>query len=167
MVVYFFGENIFICVIYAICTVIFAAVSFVVIGYLIKKINVYRQSGLKFPAFLYCVFVLIALVPMIGVGGFGKKFIQTVSFNSDMKNGDALYLVGEVELLSSESVDYRGDYLGYAVEISVDGEIIAPCNTFSEEVLEYFSNNEYLIIQYGTIEGDGIYVWSIKTALSP
>ena len=94
-------------------------------------------------------------------------FIQTVSFNSDMKNGDALYLVGEVELLSSESVDYRGDFVGYAVELSVDGKIIAPCNTFSEEVLEYFSNNEYLIIQYGIIEGDGIYVWSIKTALSP
>ena len=64
MVVYFFGENIFICVIYAICTVIFAAVSFVVLGYLIKKINVYRQSGLKFPAFLYCVWsIKTALSP--------------------------------------------------------------------------------------------------------
>ena len=168
MVIYFFGENIFICVIYAICTVIFAAVPFVVIGYLIKQINVYRQSGLKFPAFLYCVFVLIALVPMIiGVGGFGKMFIQTVSFNSDMKNGDALYLVGEVELLSCESVDYRGDFVGYTVELSVDGEIIAPSNTFSEDVVAYFNSDKELIIQYGIIEGDGIYVWSIKTALSP
>ena len=76
MEIYFLGENIFICVIYAICTVIFAAVPFVVIGYLIKQINVYRQSGLKFTAFLYCVFVLIALVPMIGVGGFGKTLFE-------------------------------------------------------------------------------------------
>ena len=53
MVVYFFGENIFICVIYAICTVIFAAVSFVVLGYLIKQIN--KGIFQKIPLFILLV----------------------------------------------------------------------------------------------------------------
>ena len=164
MEIYYTGENVFMCIIYAICTVLFAVVPFIVIIYLIKQINAYRKSGLKFPTLLYSVFALFALVPMIGFWGFGRMFIQTVSYNYNMKNGDALYLVGDVEVLSCESVDYRGDFVGYTVELSVDGEIIAPSNTFSEDVVAYFNSNEELIIQYGIIEGDGIYVWSIKTA---
>ena len=91
------------------------------------------------------------MIPLIGFLGFGRMFIQTVSYNYNMKNGDALYLVGDVEVLSCESVDYRGDFVGYTVVLSVDGEIIAPSNTFSEDVVAYFNSNEELIIQYGNI----------------
>lgn len=163
MEIYYCGEDVFMCAIYAICTVLFAVVPFIVIIYLIKQINAYRKSGLKFPTFLYSVFVLVALDPMIGVWGFGRMVFQTVSYNYNMKNGDALYLVGDVEVLSCESADYRGDFVGYTVELFVDGSIIAPSNTFSEDVIAYFNSDKELIIQYRNIEGDGLYVWSIKT----
>ena len=164
MEIYYSGENVFMCAIYAICTVLFAIVPFIVIVFLNKQIIAYRKSGLKFPTFLYSVFVLVALVPMLGVWGFGKMFTQTVSYNYNMKNGDALYLAGDVEVLICEEADYRGDFLGYTVEISVNGEKIAPCNTFSKDIIEYFNSDKELIIQYGIIEGDGVYIWSIKTA---
>lgn len=163
MEIYYCGENVFMCAIYAICAVIFAVVPCVVIIYLIKQINAYRKSGLKFPALLYGIFVLIALVPLVGVWGFGRMFVQTVTYNYNMKNGDALYMVGDVEILSCEESYYRGDFFGYTVELSVDGETIAPSNTFSEDVVKHFESEEELIIQYGIIEGDGIYVWSIIT----
>ena len=91
-------------------------------------------------------------------------FIQNVSYNHNMKNDKALILSGDVEVITFEESYYRGDFIGYSVELSVDGEIIAPSNTFSEDVVAYFNSNEELIIQYGIIEGDGIYVWSIKTS---
>ena len=81
-----------------------------------------------------------------------------------MKNGKALILSGDVEVITFEESYYRGDFIGYSVELLVDGEIIAPSNTFSEDVVAYFNSDKKLIIQYGIIEGDGLYVWCIETA---
>jgi len=59
---------------------------------------------------------------------------------------------------------YRGSFSGYNVVIEIEGQIISPANTFSEEVVDAFESNQILIIQYGEIKNDGTYIWSIKTS---
>jgi hypothetical protein len=164
MEIYSYGNDTLLAIIYATMAIIFVTALFFVLKCLIEQIVSYKTSSMQFPIQLTILFICFIVIPLIGFLGFGRMFIQTVSYNYNMKNGDALYLVGDVEVLSCESVDYRGDFVGYTVELSVDGEIIAPSNTFSEDVVAYFNSNEELIIQYGIIEGDGIYVWSIKTS---
>lgn len=164
MEIYSYGNDTLLAIIYATMAIIFVTAPFLVLKYLIELIASYKISSIPFPIQLTILFIFFIVIPLTGFLGFGNLFIQTVSHNYNMKTGDALYLVGDVEVLSCESVDYRGDFVGYTVELSVDGEIIAPSNTFSEDVVAYFNSNEELIIQYGIIEGDGIYVWSIITA---
>ena len=53
--------------------------------------------------------------------------------------------------------------MGYSVVITFDGKTLAPSNTFSEEMIDYFKSDEKLIVQYGEIKNDGIYIWSICT----
>ena len=164
MEIYSYGNDTLLAIIYATMAIIFVTALFFVLKYLIEQIVSYKISSIQFPIQLIILFICFIVIPLIGFLGGGRMFIQTVSYNYNMKNGDALYFVGDVEVLSCESVDYRGDFVGYTVELSVDGEIISPSNSFSEDVVSHFNSNEELIIQYGIIEGDGIYVWSIKTA---
>lgn len=164
MEIYSYGNDTLLAIIYATMAIIFVTALFFVLKYLIEQTVSYKISSIQFPIQLKILFICFIVIPLIGFLGFGRMFIQTVSYNYNMKNGDALYLVGDVEVRSCESVDYRGDFVGYTVELSVDGEIIAPANTFSEDVVAYFNSDKELIIQYGIIEGDGIYVWSIKTS---
>lgn len=164
MEIYSYGNDTLLAIIYAIMAIIFVTVPFFVLKYLIEQIVSYKTSGMKFPIQLTILFICFIVIPLTGFLGFGNLFIQNVSYNHNMKNGKALILSGDVEVITCEESYYRGDFIGYRVELLVDGEIIAPSNTFSEDVVAYFNSDKKLIIQYGIIEGDGLYVWCIETA---
>ena len=81
-----------------------------------------------------------------------------------MEKGNASVLEGDVTIVSVEEEYHRGSFSGYNVVIEIEGQIISPANTFSEEVVDAFESNQILIIQYGEIKNDGTYIWSIKTS---
>ena len=54
--------------------------------------------------------------------------------------------------------------MGYKVVLTFDEKTLSPSNIFSVEEIDYFKSDEKLIVQYGEIKNDGIYIWSICTA---
>ena len=59
-----------------------------------------------------------------------------------MDRGNACYLKGDIELVSYEEEYYRDSFMGYSVVITFDGKTLAPSNTFSEEMIDYFKSDE-------------------------
>ena len=149
--------------IYAIGAVVLGALALGLIIYLIVKLIKSRKEEGKFPTLVIVLFLLIVAIPTVASIGFGNMFIKSAMYNKDMKNGDAQFLIGDVEVISCIEEEYRLEPTGnYIVEIKVGETTIKPSNGFPKKVIEYFEGNQELIIQYGIIEGDGLYVWSIK-----
>ncbi len=107
---------------------------------------------------------MFLIVPIVLAIVFGNNFVQYTSYDYNMNKGNAYYLEGDVVLVSCEENYYRGALSGYDVVLAVDGKTIAPGNTFSKDMIRYFESEQKLIIQYGEIKNDGIYIYSIKIA---
>ena len=149
--------------IYAIGAVVLGALALGLIIYLIVELIKSRKEEGKFPILVIVLFLLIVAIPTVASIGLGNMFIESATYNRDMKNGDAQFLIGDVEVISCIEEEYRLEPTGnYIVEIKVGETTIKPSNGFPKEVIEYFEGDQELIIQYGIIEGDGLYVWSIK-----
>ena len=149
--------------IYAIGAVALGALAVGLIIYLIVKLIKSRKEEGKFPILVIVLFLLVVAVPTVASIGLWNMFIESATYNKAMKNGDAQFLIGDVEVISCIEEEYRLEPTGnYVVEIRVGETTIKPSNGFPREVIEYFEGDQELIIQYGIIEGDGLYVWSIK-----
>jgi hypothetical protein len=150
-------------VIYAIGAIALAVLLFFIVKFLIAQIIAYRKDNTKFPKALIVFFTVLILVPLIGSIGLGNLFIKSVIYDSNMKDGDAEYFIGDPVVISYEEHYYRDSFMGYKVELQIDGQAISPSNAFSQDVLARLQSDEKLAIQYGVIDNDGLYVWSIKT----
>jgi hypothetical protein len=150
-------------VIYAIGAIALAVLSFFIIKFWIAQVIAYRKDNTKFPKTLMVFFSVLILVPLIGSIGLGNLFIKSVIYDTNMKNGDAEYFIGDPVVVSYEDHYYRGSFMGYKVELQIDGQTILPSNSFSKEILTRLQSDEELVIQYGEIKNDGLYIWSIKT----
>lgn len=154
--------NLLMNLIYAIGAVGLAVLLVFIVRFFILQIIAYKRSDLRFPIRLTVFFSGLIVIPLIGSLGLGNSFVQSMTYETDMRSGNALYLTGDVELVSCEEFFYRGNFHGYDVELKMGEEIISPSNTFPPDVVEYFTSDQKLVIQYGIIDGDGLYVWSIK-----
>ena len=150
-------------IVYALGVILFGVVSFFLIRFFVGQVKAYHQSGEKFPRRLMAFLIAFCFVPIVGTVLFGNMFIKSVSYDINMDRGNACYLKGDIELVSYEEEYYRDSFMGYSVVITFDGKTLAPSNTFSEEMIDYFKSDEKLIVQYGEIKNDGIYIWSICT----
>ena len=121
-----------------------------------------KKTPLCASAILTVLLIVLLSIPLIGCVGFSNLFFESVAYENDMKNGKAQILVGEVELLSYQEVYTRGNGLHYVVELRIGEQIISPLNGFNKEHLEYFQSGEKMSIEYGIIQGEGLYIWSIK-----
>ena len=151
-------------VIYALGAILFAAIAFALIRYFACQIKAYSKSNMKFPRILLAIFVVISFVPIVGSLLFGNVFIKSASYDYQMEKGNAYCLEGNIELISCEEEYYRDSFEGYTVVLSVEGVTIAPSNTFPSEVIKHFESDEKLIIKYGEIPNNDVYVWSIYIA---
>jgi hypothetical protein len=155
--------NVVMNLIYALGAIALFVICFFLIRFFVGQVKAYHQSGVKFPRRLTVFFAAFCVVPLVGTVLFGNMFIKSISYDIKMNNGIACYYEGDIELVSYEEHSYRGTFVGYKVVLTLDEKTLAPSNTFSEEMIDYFKSDEKLIIQYGEIENDGIYVWKICT----
>lgn len=150
-------------VIYAIGAIALAVLSFFIIKFWMAQVIAYRKDKTKFPKALMVFFAVLILVPLIGCIGLGSLFVKSIKYDTNMKNGDAEYFIGDPVVVSCEEDYYRGRFMGYKVELRIDGRTVSPSNSFSQEILTRLQSDEDLVIQYGEIKNDGLYIWSIKT----
>ena len=150
-------------IVYALGVILLGVVSFFLIRFFVGQVKAYHQSGEKFPRRLMAFLIAFCFIPIVGTVLFGNMFIKSVSYDINMDRGNACYLEGDIELISYEERYYRDSFMGYNVVLTFDGKTFAPSNTFSAEEIDYFKSDEKLIVQYGEIKNDGIYIWSICT----
>lgn len=160
MEIYTFKFVIFLNTIYALMAVGMAAVASFAIRAAIRQ----AKSGSKIqvkPLLAFSPFILIPLALSIL---FGSLFAKYTAFDYNMSRGNASFLEGDVILVSCEEEYYRGDLSGYTVVIEVDGQRISPSNTLPKEVVDALESDQTLVIQYGEIQNDGTYIWSIRVS---
>ena len=150
-------------VIYALGAIFFGVVSFFLIRFFVGQVKAYHQSGETFPLRLMAFLIALCVVPIVGTVLFGNMFIKSVCYHINMDRGNAFYLEGDIELVSYEEHYYRDTFMGYNVVLAFDEKTLTPSNTFSAEMIDYFKSDEKLIVQYGEIKNDGVYIWSICT----
>lgn len=168
MKIYFYdnGWNTLMNCIYAIGAIVFAVAFVFAFIRLVLPLIFSKKKEKKTPlcasAILTVLLIVLLSIPLIGCVGFSNLFFESVAYENDMKNGKAQILVGEVELLSCQEVYTRGNGLHYVVELRIGEQTISPLNGFNKEHLEYFQSGEKMSIEYGIIQGEGLYIWSIK-----
>ena len=86
MEIYSYGNDTLLAIIYATMAIIFVTAPFLVLKCLIELIASYKISSIPFPIQLTILFICFIVIPLIGFLGFGRMFIQTVSYNYNMKN---------------------------------------------------------------------------------
>lgn len=160
MEIYTFSSGIFLNTIYALMAVGMAAVTAFVIRSAIRQ----AKSEEKLQVKRILAFTPFILIPLVFSVIFGTLFAKYTAFDYNMSRGNASFLEGDVILVSCEEELYRGEPSGYTVVIEVDGQRISPSNTFSKEVVDAFESDQTLVIQYGEIQNDGTYIWSIRVS---
>ncbi len=150
-------------ILYAVGAIGFAILLTVIIVFIVGQVKAYRHEGQKLPKRLIVFFAGLVLVPLVGCLGFSNLLIQNAVYVTDMENGNAQLWCGDVTVVSCEAHDYRGEFMGYKVVLSLDGQTLSPSNAFPEDVVDVLKSDREVIIQYDEIPNDGIYVWSIKT----
>ena len=156
------GWNTLMNCIYATLAIVFAVALVFAFIRLVLPLFLAKRNGEKTPVILKVLLIILLSIPLIGCVGLSNLFFESIAYENDMKNGKAQVLVGEVELLSCQEVATRGDGVYYMVELRIGDQTISPLNGFYEEHLAHFQNGEKMSIEYG-IQGDALYVWSIKT----
>ena len=114
-------------VIYAIGAIALVVLSFFIIKFWITQVIAYRKDKTKFPKTLMVFFAVLILVPLIGSIGLGNLFIKSVIYDTNMKNGDAEYFIGDPVVVSYEEHYYRGlkewnSQQGFLVDTCLDGQ---------------------------------------------
>jgi len=71
-------------------------------------------------------------------------------------------LRGDVELVSYAE-DWSRSFNGYTVVLTVDGETFSPADAFPRETLDALAEGGPMEITYVELEGDGTYVWEIRS----
>ncbi len=160
MEVYTFSFSLFINLLYALMAIGMATVTAFVIRSVIRQ----AKSEEKLQVKRILAFAPFILIPLVFSVIFGTLFAKYTAFDYNMSRGNASVLKGDVILVSCEEELYRGEPSGYTVVIEVDGQRISPSNTFSREVVDAFESNQTLVIQYGEIQNDGTYIWSIRVS---
>lgn len=160
MEIYTFKFGIFLNTIYALMAVGMAAVTAFAIRSAIRQAK--SEGKLQVKRFL--AFTPFILIPLAFSLLFGTLFAKYTAFDYNMSRGNASFLEGDIILVSCEEELYRGEPSGYTVVIEVDGQRISPSNTFPKEVVDAFESDQTLVIQYGEIQNDGTYIWSIQAS---
>lgn len=160
MEIYTFSFSLFINLLYALMAVGMAAVTAFVIRSAIRQ----AKNGSKIQVKRILAFTPFILIPLAFSILFGTLFAKYTAFDYNMSRGNASFLEGDVILVSCEEELYRGEPSGYTVVIEVDGQRISPSNTLSKEVVDAFESDQTLVIQYGEIQNDGTYIWSIRVS---
>ena len=160
MEIYTFKFGIFLNTIYALMAIGMAAVTAFVVRSAIRQ----AKNGSKIQVKPLLAFAPFILIPLVFSVIFGTLFAKYTSFDYNMSRGNASFLEGDVILVSCEEELYRGEPSGYTVVIEVDGQRISPSNTFSKEIVDAFESDQTLVIQYGEIQNDGTYIWSIQAS---
>ena len=160
MEIYTFKFVIFLNTIYALMAVGMATVTAFVIRFAIRQ----AKSGAKIQVKPLLAFTPFILIPLVFSVIFGTLFAKYTAFGYNMSRGNASVLKGDVILVSCEEEYYRGEPSGYTVVIEVDGQRISPSNTFSKKIVDAFESDQTLVIQYGEIQNDGTYIWSIQAS---
>jgi len=151
-------------ILYALGAIVFASVACFLLKLFINETKAYHKIQKKLPLALSLFLTLILAALLIGSIFFSASFINSITFNRNMKNNNASFLEGDVVLVSKEeNYSKDGVFMGYNVILKVEENILEPSNTLPKEVIEYFESDEKLLIQYGEIKNGGIYIWSIKT----
>ena len=164
MEIYKFEFGSFLNIIFALAVIGMLVVTAVAIKFVVRQIKNELKNGLKNPLKRSLTFAPFVIIPLAFSIVFGFLFLKYTSWDYHMEKGNASVLEGDVTVVSVEEEYYRGSFSGYTVVIEIEGQIISPANTFSEEVVDAFESNQILIIQYGEIKNDGTYIWSIKTS---
>ena len=162
MEIYNFKFGIFLNAILAFMTIGMAVTGFFVIRFFIKRIIEELKSKSRISVGIAVIFTIFLIIPVAFTVVFGNTFVKYASYDHNMKIGNANYLEGDVVLVSYEENYYRGKLSGYDVVLELNGKTITPSNTFSSDLVRCFKNEQKLIIQYGEIKNDGIYIYSIK-----
>jgi hypothetical protein len=160
MEIYTFKFGIFLNTIYALMAVGMATVTAFAIRSAIRQ----AKSGPKIQVKRFLAFAPFILIPLAFSLLFGALFAKYTAFDYNMSRGNASFLEGDIILVSCEEELYRGEPSGYTVVIEVDGQRISPSNTFPKEVVDAFESDQTLVIQYGEIQNDGTYIWSIQAS---
>ncbi len=160
MEIYTFKFGIFLNTIYALMAVGMTAVTAFAIRSAIRQ----AKNGPKIQVKRVLAFTPFILIPLVFSLLFGALFAKYTAFDYNMSRGNASFLEGDVILVSCEEEYYRGEPSGYTVVIEVDGQRISPSNTLPKEVVDAFESNQTLVIQYGEIQNDGTYIWSIRVS---
>ena len=160
MEIYTFSFSLFINLLYALMAIGMATVT----AYVIRSAIRQAKSGSKIQVKPLLAFAPFILIPLAFSILFGTLFAKYTAFDYNMSRGNASFLEGDVILVSCEEEYYRGEPSGYTVVIEVDGQRISPSNTFSKEIVDAFESDQTLVIQYGEIQNDGTYIWSIQAS---
>lgn len=164
MEIYAFESGSFLNIIFALAAIGMLVVTGFVIKFVVRQIKNELESGLKNPLKRSLIFAPFVIIPFAFSIVFGSFFLKYTSWDCHMEKGNASVLEGDVTVVSVEEEYYRGEPSGYTVVIEVDGQRISPSNTFSKEIVDAFESNQTLVIQYGEIQNDGTYIWSIRVS---
>ena len=77
-------------------------------------------------------------------------------------NAEQHILQGEVELISYAE-DWGRNFNGYTVVLNVDGAEFTSLDTYPKDVVDRLAEGGQMQITYVELEGDGTYVWEIKS----
>jgi hypothetical protein len=164
MEIYKFEFGSFLNIIFALAAIGMLVITAFVIKYVVRQIKNELKNGLKNSLKRSLIFAPFVIIPFAFSIVFGSFFLKYTSWDYHMEKGNPSVLEGDVTVVSVEEEYYRGSFSGYNVVLEIEGQIISPANTFSEDVVDAFESNKILIIQYGEIKNDGTYIWSIKVS---
>ena len=164
MEIYHFESGSFLNILFALAAIGMAVVTVFMLKMVARQIKGEIRSGSKNPIRRSLLLIPFLIIPLAFSIVFGSLSVKYTFWDYHMEKGNASVLGGDVTVVSVEEEYYRGSFSGYNVVIEIEGQIISPANTFSEEVVDAFESNQILIIQYGEIKNDGTYIWSIKTS---
>ena len=164
MEIYHFESGSFLNILLALAAIGMAVVTVFMLKMVARQIKGEIRSGSKNPIRRSLLLIPFLIIPLAFSIVFGSFFLKYTSWDYYMEKGNPSVLEGDVTVVSVEEEYYRGSFSGYNVVLEIEGQIISPANTFSEEVVDAFESNQILIIQYGEIKNDGTYIWSIKTS---
>ena len=164
MEIYHFESGSFLNILFALAAIGMAVVTVFMLKMVARQIKGEIRSGSKNPIRRSLLLIPFLIIPLAFSIVFGALSVKYTFWDYHMEKGNASVLEGDVTVVSVEEEYYRGSFSGYNVVLEIEGQIISPANTFSEDVVDAFESNQILIIQYGEIKNDGTYIWSIKTS---
>ena len=101
-------------------------------------------------------------IPIVLILVFLGFFLRIPVMFANFYSSDRQVLQGEVELISYAE-DWGRHFNGYTVVLSVDSTEFTSLDAFPIEVVDRLAEGGKMEITYVELEGDGTYVWEIKS----